>query len=134
VVGNSDHVRVVLDDEDRVAARAQVLERRRELVDVARVETDRRLVEDVADADELRAERGREPDAARFPARERRRVPVERQVREPDAVEEREPRADLGDDGSDRAQCLDVLSVVPPTRPRGRRGSTTGTAHAMRGN
>ena len=72
-VGRAHHLLVVLDDEHGVAEVAQPLERSDELVVVALVETDRRLVEDVEHADELRADLGRQPQALRLAARERRR-------------------------------------------------------------
>ena len=53
VVGRAHHLLVVLDDEDGVAERLQPLERADQLVVVALVQPDRRLVEDVEDADEL---------------------------------------------------------------------------------
>ncbi len=65
---------------------------------VALVQADRRLVEDVEDADELRADLRREPEPLRLAAGERRRRAVERQVADADVVEERQPLADLLDD------------------------------------
>jgi hypothetical protein len=53
VVGRAHHLLVVLDDEHGVAEVAQPLERADQLVVVALVEPDRRLVEDVEHADEL---------------------------------------------------------------------------------
>src|SRR5207244_8898603 len=62
---------------------------------VALVEADRRLVQDVEHADQLRADLGREPDALALATRERRRAAVERQVIEPDVDQEAEARQDL---------------------------------------
>ena len=94
-VGAPHHLLVVLDDDHRVAEVAEPLERADQPVVVALVEADRRLVEDVEHADELRADLGREPQPLRLAARERRRGPVEREVADADVVEEREPLADL---------------------------------------
>src|SRR4029079_12229960 len=55
-VGGSHHLLVVLDDEDGVAEIAEPLERADQAAVVALVEADGRLVEDVEDADELRAD------------------------------------------------------------------------------
>ena len=85
----------MLDHEDGVAEVAQPLERRDQLAVVALVQADRRLVEDVEDADELRADLGREPQPLRLAAGERLRGPVELEVADADVVEEREPLADL---------------------------------------
>jgi hypothetical protein len=52
-VGAPHHLLVVLDDEHRVPEVAQPLERADQLVVVALVQPDRRLVEDVEHADEL---------------------------------------------------------------------------------
>ena len=97
-VGAPHHLLVVLDDDDRVADVAQPLERRDQPRVVALVQADRRLVEDVEHADELRADLRREPQALRLAARQRRRRAVERQVADADVVEERQPLADLLDD------------------------------------
>ena len=76
-VGAAHHLLVVLDDEHGVAEVAQPLERADQPVVVALVEPDRRLVEDVEHADELRADLRREPEPLRLAARERRRRAVE---------------------------------------------------------
>ena len=102
-VGAAHHLLVVLDDEDGVAEVAEPLERPDQPVVVALVQPDRGLVEDVEDADELRADLGREPEPLRLAARERRRGAVEREVADADVVEEAEPLADLLDDRARRS-------------------------------
>ena len=97
-VRGPDRLLVVLDDEDRVAEVAQPGQRRDELGVVALVEADRRLVEDVQDAHQRRADLGREADPLRLAARQRHARPVEGQVVEPDVDEEPEPRDDLLED------------------------------------
>ena len=72
-VGAAHHLLVVLDDDNGVAEVAQPLERADQLVVVALVQADRRLVEDVEHADELRADLRREPQPLRLAARQRRR-------------------------------------------------------------
>ena len=94
-VGAAHHLLVVLDDEHGVPEVAQPLERPDQLVVVALVQPDRRLVEDVEHADELRADLRREPEPLRLAAGERRRGAVELEVADADVVEERQPRADL---------------------------------------
>ncbi len=86
VIGDLDHVGVVLDDQDGVALVAQLPEDRDQPEVVARVQADRRLVEHVERADQRRAERGRQVDALRFAARQRRRQAIERQVVEADVA------------------------------------------------
>ena len=95
LVGDANHVGVVLDDQHRVALIAQLPQDRDQPQVVARVQADRRLVEHVERADQRRAERGGEADALRLAARERRRQPIERQVVEADVVEEAEPPLNL---------------------------------------
>ena len=98
VVGRAHHLLVVLDHEHGVAEVAQPLERPDQLAVVALVEPDRRLVEDVQHADELRADLRGQPQPLRLAARERRRRAVELQVADAHVVEERQPLADLLDD------------------------------------
>ena len=83
VVGDPDHLRVVLDDEDRVALVAQALEQRVHPLDVVGVQPDRRLVEDVRDVGQRRPEVADHPRALRLAARERAGRPVEAQVAQP---------------------------------------------------
>ena len=94
---------------------------------VALVQADRGLVEDVEDADQARADLGREPDPLRLAARQRRRRALERQVADPDRVEEPEPLADLADDEPrDRALGLGQLERADPLeRGAGRHAACT---------
>ena len=94
-VGDADHVGVVLDDEHGVALIAQLAQDGDQPLVVARVQADRRLVEDVERVDQRRPERRRQVDALRLAARQRRRQPIERQVVEADVAQEPEPLADL---------------------------------------
>ena len=82
VVGRLDGLGVVLDDDDAVAEIAQPPQRRDEAQVVALVQADRRLVEHVHHARQLRAELRRQADALRLAARQRRGRAVERQVLE----------------------------------------------------
>ncbi len=90
-------LRVVLDDEQRVAVVAQPMHDLDHAPHVARMQTDRRLVEHEQRIDQRGAERRRQVDALDLAARERARLAVERQVAEADAHEEVEPRAHLAE-------------------------------------
>ena len=79
-VGVGDHFAVVLDDEQRVAEVAELLQRRDEPRVVARVEADRRFVEHVEHAAQAAADLAGEANALGFAAGERRRGPAEREV------------------------------------------------------
>ena len=109
-VGAAHHLLVVLDDDDGVADVAQPLERPDEARVVALVEADRRLVEDVEDADELRADLRREAEPLRLAARERRRRAIQGQVADADIVEERQALANLLQD-PDADQLLGLGQV-----------------------
>ena len=94
-VGGADRLLVVLDHDQGVA---EVLEPDQGLdqpLVVALVEPDRRLVEDVEDADQARADLGGQPDALGLAARQRPAGPVEGEVVEPDVEQEVQPLLDL---------------------------------------
>ena len=78
-----------------VAEIAQPPQRRDEPQVVALVQADRRLVEHVHHARQLRAELRRQPDALRLAARQRGRRAIERQVVEADVEQEAEAGVDL---------------------------------------
>src|SRR5262249_29507452 len=94
-VGRPHHLLVVLDDEHGVADVAQALESGDEAAVVALVEPDGRLVEDVEDANELRADLRREPEPLRLAARKRLRRTIELQIPHADVLEERQSLPDL---------------------------------------
>jgi hypothetical protein len=97
VVGHADHVLVVLDDDYRVAEVAQVFQRGDQTVVVALMQADRRLIQHVHHAGETGADLRRQPDALRFAARKRFRAAFERQIIEPDVIQEHQPRDDFLD-------------------------------------
>ena len=86
VVGGAHRVFVVLDHDDRVALIAQPLERRQQPIVVARVQSDRRFVEDVQHADQSAADLPGEANSLCLAAGERRGRAVERQIVEPDVA------------------------------------------------
>jgi hypothetical protein len=94
-VGGADGLLVVLDDEHRVAEVAHLREGAQQARVVALVEPDRRLVQHVEHAHQLRADLGGEPDALALATRERCRRAVEREVADADVVEEAQPVTDL---------------------------------------
>ena len=91
-VGREHDLRIVLDDDQRVAGVAQPVHHLHHAVHVARMQPDRRFVEHEQRVHERRAERGREVDALHFAAREGAALPVEGQVAQADIDEEGEPR------------------------------------------
>ena len=113
VVGDRDHLRLVLDHEDGVALVAQPQQQVVHPLDVVRVQPDRRLVEDVGHVGERRPEVADHLGALRLAARQRAGRPVEAEIAEPDLHErvERVPQR--------RQQRRDgrLLQTRAPTRP-----------------
>ena len=87
VVGDRDRLRLVLDDEHRVALVPQPHEQVVHPLDVMRVQPDRRLVEHIGDVGQRGAEVADHLGALRLSARERARRAVEREVAQPDLHE-----------------------------------------------
>ena len=98
VIARADDFGVVLDDDDGVAVVAQLLEDPHEPAGIARVEADRRLVQDVERVHERGPDRRGEVDALQLASGERPGLPVEREVAETDLDEVAEARADLFED------------------------------------
>ena len=121
VVGLADGILVVLDDDHGVAQVAQAHQRVEQALVVALVQADRRFVQDVHDADEARADLAGQADSLRFAARQGLGAAIQRQVVEPDVVQEAQPVADLLDDlGRD---------LAAPARQRQRREERRRLAH-----
>ena len=83
-----------------------------QLLVVTVMESDRRLVQDVEHPHQLRADLRGEADPLRFAAGEGARSAVQRQVAEPDVIEEAKPLADLLQDLS-----RDLLLALGPRHP-----------------
>ena len=97
-VGLEHDLRVVLDDDERVARVAQALHHVDDAAHVARVQADGGLVQHEERIDERGAQRRGQVDALDLAARQRARLAVERQVAQAHGIEEAQPRADLGDE------------------------------------
>src|SRR5581483_9095084 len=93
-VGVTDHIELVLDDEERIARRLQLVERGEESLRVRRMQSRRRLVEHVDDAEQIRADLRREAEALQLARRKRRRAPLQRQIAEAEIEEDLEPRGE----------------------------------------
>ena len=94
----ADGVLIVLDHDDRVAEIAQIDQRVEQALVVALVQADRRLIEDVHDADQAGADLAREPDALRLAAGQRVGAAIQGEIAQADIAEEPEPIADFLDD------------------------------------
>ena len=95
VVRATDGLFVMFDDEEGVPFASEVFDGVDQNVVVARMQTDRRFVEYVADAPQVGAEFGGETDALRFASGEGRRASVEREVAEADALQKVQSGADF---------------------------------------
>jgi hypothetical protein len=78
----------VLDDEQGIALRSQALERIEQHAIVARVQTDRRLIQDVADTLQVRTQLRSQANPLCLTAGQRRRGTIQRQITESDIFEE----------------------------------------------
>ena len=88
----------MLDDDDRVSLLLQVAQRGDQPIVVARMQTDRRLIEQIQHAHQPGADAGRQSHALPLAAAERVGRAIERQIIGADAIEKREPPHDLGHD------------------------------------
>ena len=88
IVGVADRVFIVLDDKNGVAEVAKLFQSFNQAIVVALMEADGRLVENVEDAAEARADLRGEANALAFAAGERGGVAVEREVIEADGAQE----------------------------------------------
>ena len=79
-VGSAQKLRVVLHHHQRVARIAQALHDAEDAFGVIRVQTGGRLVKDKQRIDQRRAQRRGQVDALQFAARERARLPFQRQI------------------------------------------------------
>ncbi len=95
IIRRAQHVRIVLDHQDRVAQIAQLVQNPNQPRRVSRVQPDRRLIEHIERAHQARSQRRRQLNALRFPARQRRRQPIQGQVVQADGVEKCQPLPNL---------------------------------------
>ena len=100
VVGAADRLFIVLDHEHRVAEIAQLFERVQQAVVVAMVQSDRRLVEHVEHAPQLRSDLRGQADALAFAAGKCCRRAIQRDVAQPDGMQKLQALDDLVHDAS----------------------------------
>ena len=126
VVGDRDRLGLVLDDEHGVALVAQLQQQLVHPLDVVRVQADRRLVEDVGDVGERRAEVADHLGALRLSPGQRAGRPVQREVAQPDLRERVEQVLQPGEQRRDRrlVELADPVGQVADLHlRRGRRCS-----------
>ena len=113
VVGDRDRLRLVLDDEHRVALVAQLQQQVVHPLDVVGVQADRGLVEDVGDVGERRAEVADHLGALCLSTGQGARRPVEREVPQPDLRERVEEVLQPGEQRGHRR----LVERPGPSRP-----------------
>ena len=104
VIGAPDRVFVMLDHQHGVAQIAQRFQRVQQTVVVAMVQADRRLIEHIQHTTQLRSDLRSQPNALPFAAAQRRRRTIERDVAQPDRVEEAQSLGNLFANSS--RQCV----------------------------
>src|SRR5688572_17339406 len=95
VVGDANRLLVMLDDDDRVAEIAKMMERAEKRAIVALMQADGRLIEDVEHARKIGANLRRQPDALSFATGQRGRAAAEREISDADVVEKPQPVLDF---------------------------------------
>jgi hypothetical protein len=146
VVRRRDRGGIVLHHDDAVATVAQRGQQREQPVGVARVQADGRLVEHVERVHQMRPERVGQRDPLRLAARQRACLPVQREVAEPDVVEELDTRAELAHDRVRDAvllrrerlrraagqQLIEPRAQLPDGQPRRRTDVEAARTHMQR--
>src|SRR5882672_1246860 len=92
-VGSEHHLRIVLDDDQRIAGITQASHHLDHPSYVARMQADRGFIEYEERIDQRSAERSRQVDALNFATRKRAGLPIEREISEPDIAQEPQSRA-----------------------------------------
>ncbi len=114
-VGPADCLLVMFDDEDRVAAVAKPFQHAHQPRLLGCVEPDRRLVEDVEDAAEVRPHLRRQADPLGLAAGKGRGHAVERQVSEAELLQQRDAAAHLRPNGvPDRRFARREVEAIQP--------------------
>src|ERR1019366_2977936 len=96
-VRRADDIRVVLDNEQRIASGTEPLQDANETVDIARMQADARFVEHVKCIDQRSAQRRGEIDTLDFAAAKRTRLAVKREVTKPNVHQVTKTRANFGE-------------------------------------
>ena len=98
MMGAADGFLVMLHHHQGVALSLELRQRIEQDAVVARMQADGGFIQDVAHPAQVRAQLRRQSDALCFPARERRRGAIQRQIAQPDLLQEVQPRVQLGQD------------------------------------
>ncbi len=97
-VGPAHHLQIVFDDEQRVAGCLETLQGGEKRFAIGRMEPRGRFVEHIDDAEQLRRQLGRKPQALQFTRGERRRAAFQCEIAETQVDERREALEQFGGD------------------------------------
>ena len=93
MISGPHHVRVVLHHQHRVPDVAQIVQQANQTIVVARVQTNRRLVQDIKRTDQRRSQIGRQLNPLGFPAGQCRGQTIQGQIIQADVNHEAKPPA-----------------------------------------
>ena len=102
MIGNGDHIGLVLDDEDRIALVAQLLHEPGETAYIVGMKPDAGFVKDIEHVGEAGAQMADHLHPLAFTTRQRRAFAVEREITQPDGHEVFQPRGECIDHRRDR--------------------------------
>ncbi len=109
---------IVLHHHHRIALVPQLLQRGNQLAVVPLVQPDARLIQNVEHIHQLRPDLRGEPDALAFPARKRRRGPVQRQIAQPHIEQEDDSVVELFEDVAGNQPLLLAEPFRQAVQPR----------------
>src|SRR5437879_1910383 len=98
VIGATNGVFIVLDDQHRVAEIAQAFQRLQQSLVVPLMQADTRLIENIEHTDQSGADLRGQPDALRLAAAQRAALPIQGQIAQAYVAQKPEPRTNLLDD------------------------------------
>ncbi len=96
----ADHVDFVFDDEQRIACGLEAIQGAQQRLRVGWMQPRGRFIEHVHDAEQIRADLGRQPKSLQFTRRERGRTPLQAQVAEAEIEQHAQPRAHVFGDAA----------------------------------
>src|SRR3954468_13939096 len=97
-VGSLHHLWIVFDDDQRVACLLQPMHHTDHAAHIARMQTDRGLIEYEQSIDERCAQRSRQIDSLNFAARQSARLTIEREIAQTNIHQKAETAADFAED------------------------------------
>ena len=117
-VGVTDHVELMLDNEQRIARGFQPVERPQQRLGVGRMQPRGRLVEHIDHTEQIGAHLRGEPQALKLARRERRRAAIQREIAEPEIEQHGEPGDEILRDALRDHRLFRMIDRELPQRRR----------------